>query len=196
MNSHGVGADQIVGAKVVNAKGNLVEADAGLLKGLRGGGGSLAIVAELVIKIYPLEKLQAGLIVHESSDLHKTVTTFYTNFAKLLDEMGGRLPSQLQTIRTISPLPGIGIISGCIVAWKGPADEKFQHWRDRIANLAPLHPALSDAATIVANTVRPTSPSHNYFTPVSHRTMPHSDCKDLDSGLHQESSRSGCQDDL
>lgn len=152
MNSHGVGADQIVGAKVVNAKGNLVEADAGLLKGLRGGGGSLAIVAELVIKIYPLEELQAGLIVHESSDLHKTVTTFYTNLGKLLDETGGRLPRQLHTLPTISPIPGIGIVSGCIVAWKGPADEQFQHWRDRIASLAPLHPALPDAKTIVATT--------------------------------------------
>lgn len=143
MNSHGVGAHQIMGAKVVNANGDLVDAGASLLKGLRGGGGSLAIVAELVIKIYPLEELQAGLIVHESSDLHRAVTTFYTNLATLLDETGGSLPSQLHILPTISPIPGIGIVSGCIVAWKGPADEQFQHWRDRIASLAPLHTRLS-----------------------------------------------------
>lgn len=61
MNSHGLGADLIVGAKVVNAKGDLVKADARLLKGLRGGGGYLAIVAELVVKVYPLRDVSEEL---------------------------------------------------------------------------------------------------------------------------------------
>lgn len=52
--SYGLGADQIVGALVVQANGELVEADARLLKGLRGGGGSLAIVVELEVKTWPL----------------------------------------------------------------------------------------------------------------------------------------------
>lgn len=51
--SYGLGVDQIVGATVVNAQGKLVEADEGLLKGLRGGGGCLGVVVELTVKVYP-----------------------------------------------------------------------------------------------------------------------------------------------
>lgn len=54
VHSYGLGADQIVGAKVVNAKGELVQADEGMLKGLRGGGGNFGVVVELEIKTYPL----------------------------------------------------------------------------------------------------------------------------------------------
>lgn len=55
--SHGLGADQIVGAKVVDAKGELVEADEELLKGIRGGGGIFGIIVELTIKVYPLKEV-------------------------------------------------------------------------------------------------------------------------------------------
>ena len=50
----GLGVDQIVGAKLVNWKGELVEADAEILKGIRGGGGNFGVIVELTIKVYPL----------------------------------------------------------------------------------------------------------------------------------------------
>lgn len=53
---YGIGSDQIVRATVVNARGDLVEADARLLKGLRGGGGCLAVIVELVVKVYPIQE--------------------------------------------------------------------------------------------------------------------------------------------
>lgn len=56
-NEYGIGSDQIVGARLVNAQGELVDADERLLKGLRGGGGSLAIVTELIVKTYPLNEV-------------------------------------------------------------------------------------------------------------------------------------------
>lgn len=60
---YGIGSDQIVGARVVNAEGEVVDADERLLKGLRGGGGSLAIVTELIVKTYPLKEVsQLNLI--------------------------------------------------------------------------------------------------------------------------------------
>lgn len=55
--SHGLGADQIVSAKVVNAKGELVEADSELLQGIRGGGGIFGVIVELTIKVYPLKEV-------------------------------------------------------------------------------------------------------------------------------------------
>lgn len=55
--SYGLGADQIVGAKMVDARGRLVDADERLLKGLRGGGGCLGVVVELTVKAYPLQNV-------------------------------------------------------------------------------------------------------------------------------------------
>lgn len=54
---YGLGADQILGAKVVNASGELVDADCPMLKGIRGGGGTLGVIVELTIRVYPLEKV-------------------------------------------------------------------------------------------------------------------------------------------
>lgn len=76
-NQWGLGVDQIVGAKVVNAKGDVVEADERLLKGLRGGGGLFGVIVELTIRVYPLKKVYAPLpkcmevcAANSSKDLH------------------------------------------------------------------------------------------------------------------------------
>lgn len=69
MQSYGLGADQIVGAKVVNSQGMLVDADEKLLTGLRGGGGSLCVVVELTVKAYPLQKVRANVETHPMAHL-------------------------------------------------------------------------------------------------------------------------------
>ena len=51
---YGMGVDQIIGAKVVNANGRIWDADEEMLVGIRGGGGSLGIIVELTIKVYPI----------------------------------------------------------------------------------------------------------------------------------------------
>jgi FAD/FMN-containing dehydrogenase len=51
----GLGVDQIVGAKLINAKGEVIDADEELLKGIRGAGGIFGVIVELTIKVYPLK---------------------------------------------------------------------------------------------------------------------------------------------
>lgn len=58
MHSYGIGADQIVGARVVNAKGKLVDANREMLKGLRGGGGNVGVVTELQVKAHPFQQVR------------------------------------------------------------------------------------------------------------------------------------------
>jgi FAD/FMN-containing dehydrogenase len=60
--SHGLGVDQIVGAKIVNPKGELVDADEELLQGIRGGGGIFGVITELTIKVYPLKEVSKPII--------------------------------------------------------------------------------------------------------------------------------------
>lgn len=54
---YGLGVDQICGAKIVNAKGEIQDASDEMLVGIRGGGGTLGIIVELTIKVYPLDKV-------------------------------------------------------------------------------------------------------------------------------------------
>jgi FAD/FMN-containing dehydrogenase len=56
--SYGLGVDQIVGAKVVKADGDVIDADEELLFGIRGVGGTLGVVVELTIKVYPVGKVR------------------------------------------------------------------------------------------------------------------------------------------
>jgi FAD/FMN-containing dehydrogenase len=64
LSSHyGLGVDQILGAKIVNAHGQVQDANEELLVGIRGGGGSLGIIVELTIKVYPINKVRLSPIV-------------------------------------------------------------------------------------------------------------------------------------
>jgi FAD/FMN-containing dehydrogenase len=55
----GLGVDQIVAAKIVDAKGDIVDADEKLLKGIRGAGGIFGVIVELTIKVYPLKTVSS-----------------------------------------------------------------------------------------------------------------------------------------
>jgi FAD/FMN-containing dehydrogenase len=54
---YGIGVDQIIAAKIVNAEGKIVNASAEVLKGIRGAGGNFGAIVELEIKVYPLGKV-------------------------------------------------------------------------------------------------------------------------------------------
>lgn len=54
---YGLGADQIAGARLVDARGELVDANEELLKGIRGGGGIFGVIVELTVKVYPLKEV-------------------------------------------------------------------------------------------------------------------------------------------
>ena len=54
---YGLGADQIEGARLVDARGELIDADEELLKGIRGGGGIFGVIVELTVKVYPLKEV-------------------------------------------------------------------------------------------------------------------------------------------
>jgi FAD/FMN-containing dehydrogenase len=56
-----MGIDQILGAKVVNCKGKIMDADERMLSAIRGAGGTVGVIVELRIKIYPLEKVHLSI---------------------------------------------------------------------------------------------------------------------------------------
>lgn len=102
--NHGLGIEQLVGAEMVTAKGEVVtfgEEDE-RLEGLRGMGGNLGIVTAVTIKVYPkidvrirLEQVLdstnfrvdaqflSGILIYESSDLVKTIRGYHEAIGKL-----------------------------------------------------------------------------------------------------------------
>lgn len=54
---YGLGADQIVGATVVDHRGSIREADSAMLTAIRGAGGALGVIVELKVKTYPLDEV-------------------------------------------------------------------------------------------------------------------------------------------
>ena len=59
---YGLGVDQIVGAKVVNWAGEIFEADADMLFGIRGAQGNFGVIVELTVKVYPLKTV--SFVIH------------------------------------------------------------------------------------------------------------------------------------
>ena len=58
---YGMGAEQILQAKVVGADGAVRNADEDMLTVIRGGGGALGVIVELTIQVYPLNQVSAYL---------------------------------------------------------------------------------------------------------------------------------------
>ncbi|KAI1813753.1 FAD-binding domain-containing protein [Poronia punctata] len=131
--SHGLGVDQIVGAKVVNAKGELVEAGEELLQGIRGGGGIFGVIVELTIKVYPLKELLVSLLVFDSSDLKATWTSYAEGYEKLVAEQP--LPRALQLQMFGIELPGLGKVMAVGATWADADHEEGKRWINKIAAL-------------------------------------------------------------
>ncbi|KAK1640035.1 hypothetical protein BDP81DRAFT_390803 [Colletotrichum phormii] len=74
----GLGVDNIVGAKIVGAKivtatGDLVEASGDVPWALRRAGGNLGIIADTKVQVYPMTKIQAGFMVYPWEETSKVL---------------------------------------------------------------------------------------------------------------------------
>ena len=63
----GLGVDQILEATIVNWRGEVVEADENLMKGIRGAGGAFGIIVETTVKVYPLQKVRSPKQIYHLS---------------------------------------------------------------------------------------------------------------------------------
>ncbi|KAB8265046.1 hypothetical protein BDV32DRAFT_62599 [Aspergillus pseudonomiae] len=130
----GLGADQILGATIVNHNGEIIKADEKLLRGIRGAGGVFGVIVDLTIKVYPLKSLLAGVILFNSQDITKVFADFSTGYQKLLEN---GIPEQLTIQQAVFNAPP-GRVFAVIIAWSGDDLEEGKHWSHQIASLGPL----------------------------------------------------------
>ncbi|HVM02244.1 MAG TPA: FAD-binding oxidoreductase [Acidimicrobiales bacterium] len=129
MRKHGLSVDNLVGAEVVTAEGDIVRASAGehpeLFWALRGGGGNFGVVTSFRFALHPLGPTVTAGPVFWAADDTTDVLRFYRDFvADAPDELG-----TVVRLGTIPPLPAIGdelhfrpaIAVACCYA--GPVDD-------------------------------------------------------------------------
>jgi FAD/FMN-containing dehydrogenase len=107
MRKHGLACDNLVAADVVTADGQLVRANetenAGLLWGLRGGGGNFGIVTQFELQLYPVGQIvYAGPIFYPADASRDLLRTFRDWAVDAPDEI-----TALVNLTTAPPLPVI-----------------------------------------------------------------------------------------
>lgn len=164
----GLGVDQIVGARVVSAKGEVIEADGELMKGLRGAAGALGAVVEVTIKVYPLKKVRcllstsdwlldiavayqvlqvlAGNLIWPTGPDHET---FVRSFLERLQGLYAEgMPQALNPLVSIWDNEHFNRCVLLMVTWASDDHEHGHHWINKVAALDPVHPPA-------VNTIQP-----------------------------------------
>lgn len=165
---HGLGLDSIVGAKLVNYKGDLVEASDELLKGIRGAGNIFGVIVELTIKVYPLKEVSAGVhrkpkphcaialltnhsrvqmlvstLIYESSDMQSV----WKNLTEGIDSL--TRPPALNTQFFVTDFPGMGKVLGVIATWVSDDHEQGRKLIDQIAGFGNCVVNMTEAKTAI-----------------------------------------------
>ncbi|KAF5862908.1 hypothetical protein ETB97_010949 [Aspergillus alliaceus] len=140
----GLGVDHIIAAKIINAQGALVEADADLLKAIRGAGGAFGVLVEVTIQVHRLDKILAGVLFLKSDDISAAVRQYNEGYRRLSAE---GIPAALTIAQAAVNTPqGLALL--LLVNWSSPDFESGKIWVDKISRLAP----------VVLNTVKETTP--------------------------------------
>ncbi|KAE8350534.1 D-lactate dehydrogenase [Aspergillus coremiiformis] len=139
----GLGVDQILKAKVINSQGRLEEADADLLKGIRGAGGAFGVVVEVTVPVHKVDRILAGVVFFESEDLPAVIRQFNDGYRAL----SGGMPAALSVNQAVVNTPQ-GRSFLILLVWGSSDLEAGREWVDAISRLAP----------VVSTTVKETTP--------------------------------------
>ncbi|KAI6355384.1 hypothetical protein MCOR25_008224 [Pyricularia grisea] len=127
----GMGFEQIVGAQLVNAKGEVVDATEEMLEGVRGMLGHLGVVTSLTVKTYPRYDTLSGRLIFDSTDLRKTITEYLKTQPDL------PVPKELTYHHFIMFNPQMGKkVFSIVWTWAGADLEQgkatLQAWKDKL----------------------------------------------------------------
>ncbi|CAG8938456.1 unnamed protein product [Penicillium salamii] len=137
---YGMGAEQILQAKIVDADGAVRDADEDMLTVIRGGGGALGVIVELTIRVYSLTQLLAGFIVYDSQDLPMTIRR-YNDAYRQQKEAG--IPKELNLFQSVTHGP-TGKAMGVIFVWASSDFDAGQKWLSKVSSWSPV--AMSTVA--------------------------------------------------
>jgi FAD/FMN-containing dehydrogenase len=141
MGKYALACDNLIGAEVVTAEGKTVKAskqeNPDLLWGLRGGGGNFGVVTKFQYRLYPLEPMLGGLLIHPV-DKAKDLFRFYR-------EVTQDLPDELIVYAAMLTAPDGNPVSAMVVAYMGdPAKGE-----KALAPIRAFGPPVADTVAVV-----------------------------------------------
>jgi len=115
----GLACDNLVGAEVVTADGDIVDVGPDehpdLLWGLRGGGGNLAVVTSFVYRLHPVSSVLAGALTHPWAAAREVLRHHHVFMASAPDELTSAVSLGLDP----AGAPAVSIV----VCWSGDPAE-------------------------------------------------------------------------
>jgi FAD/FMN-containing dehydrogenase len=129
MGIHGLAADNLLSAELVNADGAVInvtaESDPDLFWALRGGGGNFGVATSLEYRLHPLSEVVGGLVAHPF-EAARDVLRFYREFTQ-------SVPDELTVFGGLVYAPGSSDLrlAALVVCHAGPAEQAQK-------DLAPL----------------------------------------------------------
>lgn len=176
---YGLACDSALSFEVVTADGEIRTASAeeypDLFWGLRGGGGSLAAVTAMTVRLFPVETVYGGLLVYPAGTATAVLRRWRDWVTTLPDEMttAVKIINVPDMEDAPPPLRGrtVAILEGC---YCGPLDEGaaiIQPWRDWQAPLIDMFGPMpfSQVAQISQD---PPEPMPSFVTSVWLRELP------------------------
>jgi hypothetical protein len=101
MRKHGATVDNLLGAELVTADGEMIRADEELLWGLRGGGGNFGIVTEFTYRLHPVgPAILGGPLYYALEDGPEVLRRYRDLIAEAPDEL-----TTILNLRQAPPLP-------------------------------------------------------------------------------------------
>ncbi|KAJ9613247.1 hypothetical protein H2200_003189 [Cladophialophora chaetospira] len=140
---YGLGVDQILGARVVDYRGEIFHADEELLYGIRGAGSAFGVIVSMKIKIYKLEKVLASALVYSIGAVENDLDDFLRKYQKLLDQ---GIPRELGLIVGVANFPKAGKALFCSFMW---ASEDLVAGKVALAKMQELGPIVMDTVAEV-----------------------------------------------
>ena len=136
---HGLTLDNLVGATVVTAEGEVVRAgeheNPDLFWALRGGGGNFGVVVDLTFRLHPVSRLLGGLLVYPLADAAEVLATWRELMAGAPDNL---MCAALVTRSALTAQEG-AIVS---VAYFGEPEEGYEAIQPLMDGAAPVMDGL------------------------------------------------------
>ena len=116
---YGLACDNLIGARVVTADGDIVDVGPDehpdLLWGLRGGGGNLAVVTSFVYRLHPVSSVLAGAVTHPWAVAREVLRHHHVFMASAPDDLTSAVSLGLDA----AGAPAVTIV----VCWSGDPAE-------------------------------------------------------------------------
>ncbi len=157
---YGLACDNLIGADVVTAEGDLLrvgpDENADLLWGLRGGGGNLGVVTSFTYRLHPVGPVLAGGLMYPWAAAHDVL--------RWHDEFMATAPDELATAVSLSLDPAGGPVLSIGVCWCGPPEEGERVLRP----LRSVGPPLADGITVMPYTALQCGPDAGFPRGMQH----------------------------